>query len=147
MGFFRQRYWSGLPCPPPRDLPNPGIKPVSLISPALAGCFFATSATWVEDTYRICRESSLNALSLLGYQRVGDLGTTDIYFSEFWRLGSPRSKCRFTVWLGPASWFIDTCLLALSAHGRRNEGALESLKSNDSVQPHNLIISQRYHPA
>ena len=37
MGFSRQEYWSGLPCPPPRDLPNPGIEAASLISPALAG--------------------------------------------------------------------------------------------------------------
>ena len=29
MGFFRQEYWSGLPCPPPGDLPSPGIEPVS----------------------------------------------------------------------------------------------------------------------
>ena len=29
MGFSRQKYWSGLPCPPPGDLPNPGIKPRS----------------------------------------------------------------------------------------------------------------------
>ena len=41
-GFFRQEYWSGLPCPPPGDLPDPGIKPVSLMSPALAGVFFTT---------------------------------------------------------------------------------------------------------
>ena len=46
MGFSRQEYWSGLPCPPPGDLPNPGIEPVSLASPALAGGFFTTSATW-----------------------------------------------------------------------------------------------------
>ena len=46
MGFSRQEYWSGLPCPTPGDLPNPGIKPVSLTSPALAGRFFITSATW-----------------------------------------------------------------------------------------------------
>ena len=45
-GFSRQEYWSGLPCPPPRDLPHPGIEPVSLTSPALAGGFFTTSATW-----------------------------------------------------------------------------------------------------
>ena len=36
-GFSRQEYWSGLPFPPPEDLPNPGIKPASLVSPALAG--------------------------------------------------------------------------------------------------------------
>jgi len=46
VGFSRQEYWSGLPCPPPGDLPNPGIKPVPLVSPALAGGFFTTSATW-----------------------------------------------------------------------------------------------------
>ena len=37
VGFSRQVYWSGLPCPPPGDLPDPGIKPASLLSPALAG--------------------------------------------------------------------------------------------------------------
>jgi len=37
MGFSRQEYWTGLPCPPPGDLPDPGIEPVS---PALAGRFF-----------------------------------------------------------------------------------------------------------
>jgi len=43
MGFFRQEYWSGLPCPPPGDLPNPGDKCTSLTAPALAGGFFTTS--------------------------------------------------------------------------------------------------------
>ena len=40
MGFSRQEYWSGLLCPSPGDLPNPGIEPASLKSPALAGRFF-----------------------------------------------------------------------------------------------------------
>ena len=35
MGYFRQEYWSGLPFPPPGDLPNPGIEPVSPAPPAL----------------------------------------------------------------------------------------------------------------
>ena len=35
MGFSRQEYWSGLPCPPPGDLPNAGIEPTSLTFPAL----------------------------------------------------------------------------------------------------------------
>ena len=35
MGFFRQEYWSGLPFPPPGDLPDPGIEPTSPVSPAL----------------------------------------------------------------------------------------------------------------
>ena len=39
MGFSRPEYWSGLPFPLPRDLPVPGIEPVSLTPPALAGRF------------------------------------------------------------------------------------------------------------
>ena len=42
MGFSRQKYQSGLPCPPLRDLPNPGTESMSLLSPALAGGFFTT---------------------------------------------------------------------------------------------------------
>ena len=45
MGFSRPEYRSGLPCPSPGDLPNPGIEPMSLLSPELAGGFFTTSAT------------------------------------------------------------------------------------------------------
>ena len=46
MQFSSQEYWSGLPCLSPGDLPDPGIEPMSLLSPALAGGFFTTSATW-----------------------------------------------------------------------------------------------------
>ena len=45
MGFSRQEYCSGLSYPPPGDLSNPGIEPVSY-APALAGEFFTTSDTW-----------------------------------------------------------------------------------------------------
>ena len=44
MGFSRQEYWSGLPCPPLRDLLHPGIEPMCLMAPDLAGVFFTTSA-------------------------------------------------------------------------------------------------------
>ena len=47
MGFSRQEYWSGLPLPPPEDLPNPGTEPkLNHMSPALAGGFFNTGAPW-----------------------------------------------------------------------------------------------------
>ena len=46
MEFSRQEYWSGLPCPPPGDLPDPGMEPASLMSPALAGGLLNTSTTW-----------------------------------------------------------------------------------------------------
>ena len=43
VGFYRQEYWSGLPFPSPRDLPDPGITLTSLESPALSGRFFITA--------------------------------------------------------------------------------------------------------
>ena len=46
MGFPKQEYWSGLPFPTPEDLPDPRIELKSLVSPALAGRFFTTAATW-----------------------------------------------------------------------------------------------------
>ena len=44
MGSFRQEYWSALPCPPPGDLPDLGIEPISLASPAFADRFFTHRA-------------------------------------------------------------------------------------------------------
>ena len=46
MGFSRQEYCSGVLCPPPGDLPDPGIKFTSLVSSAFGGRFFTTRATW-----------------------------------------------------------------------------------------------------
>ena len=46
MGFSRQEYWSGLFCPPPGDLPDPGVEPSSVKCPAKAGRFFTTITTW-----------------------------------------------------------------------------------------------------
>ena len=45
MEFFKQEYWSGLPFPSPGDLPDPGIKPTFLVSPALTGRFFTPRVT------------------------------------------------------------------------------------------------------
>ena len=45
--FPRQEHWSGLPCPPPGGLPDPGIEPEAPMSPALAGGFF----TWEAGCY------------------------------------------------------------------------------------------------
>ena len=50
-GFSRQEYWSGLPCPPPGDLPDPGTEPKSPMPPALAGGFFIASTTWEAHIY------------------------------------------------------------------------------------------------
>ena len=53
MGFSRQEYWSGLPFPPPGNLPDPGIK-TSPQSPALKGGFFTTSTTWKVKGAQLC---------------------------------------------------------------------------------------------
>ena len=70
--------WSGLPCPPPEDLPNPGIEPESVTSPALAGGFFTTSATWAApDSGRIAviQENTVKTNKMVEYE------TRDLLFS------------------------------------------------------------------
>ena len=58
MGFPRQEYWSGLPCPSLGDLPNPGIELASFTSPSLAGGFFTTSTTWENRTHQCSKAFS-----------------------------------------------------------------------------------------
>ena len=60
MEFSRQEYWSGLPCPPPGDLPHPGIGLAPLLSLALAGGFFTTSTTWeAPNPYTVVKKGTL----------------------------------------------------------------------------------------
>ena len=54
MGFPRQQYWSGLPCRSPGDLSDRGIKPESLMSPALAGKFFTTVCEVTQSCLTLC---------------------------------------------------------------------------------------------
>ena len=49
--FSRQEYWSGLPIPSPEDLPDPGMEPVSLVSPALVGRFLPVELLGKPETY------------------------------------------------------------------------------------------------
>ena len=66
--LFQQEYWSGLPFPPLGNLLNPGIEPVSLKSPALAGVFFTTSATWeAHNFYGGASQSQEDKSSLLEF--------------------------------------------------------------------------------
>ena len=90
MGFSRQEYWSGLPGPPPGDLPDPGIEPSFLMSPALAGGFFTNSATWeapktISSVQFSCsvmsdslRPDELQLSTSVNFLFV-DLGASDLY--------------------------------------------------------------------
>ena len=64
MEFSRLEYWSGLPFPAAGDLPDPGIEPESLLSPALAGGFFTTSS-FPRGTLELLREGTARTPSLL----------------------------------------------------------------------------------
>ena len=95
MGFSRQEYWSGLPCPPPGHLSDPGIKPLCLVSPALAGGFFTTSTSWEapgtrdedeKSTARTRMEAALVSYSC--YDKVthtDGLRQQKCIVSQFWR--------------------------------------------------------------
>ena len=72
MGFSRQEYWSGLPFPSSEDLPDPRIEPRSLMSPALASGFFASSATW-EALSQHLRTKSESCLQLKGAENRSDV--------------------------------------------------------------------------
>ena len=65
MGFSRQEHWSGLPCHPLGDLPNPETEPISLMSPAFVGKFFTTSTTWESPVS--CRKTSSGLPLILHY--------------------------------------------------------------------------------
>ena len=85
MGFLRQEYWSGLAFPSSGDLPNPGIKPLSLASPALARGFFTNWATgealqpldtgWINGIIHII--NSMETLKFFPGSYLGYLHTCD----------------------------------------------------------------------
>ena len=62
MGFSRQEYWSGLPCPLPGNLPNSGTEPRFLMSPALARRFFTTITSWEAPSLSLISGISLPLL-------------------------------------------------------------------------------------
>ena len=93
VGFSRQECWSGLPCPSPGDLPDPGIKPASLMSPALASRFFTTSATCkayflqgIFPTHRVnpglphCREILYHLSHIVLKPRLNLRGMVKLFF-------------------------------------------------------------------
>ena len=98
MESSRQEYWNGLPCPLPGDLPNPGAKPTSLTSPALAGFylfFFTTNTTWEKAiephsstlAWKIPWTEEPGRLQSMGSRRLGHDWVTSLSLFTFmhWR--------------------------------------------------------------
>ena len=80
MGFSRHEHWNGLPCPPSEDLPNPGIEPTALTSPALAGGFFTTSTTGEADSSPSePPEKPLITGSLMQLKKHNDIGSVKLH--------------------------------------------------------------------
>ena len=79
MGFSRPGHWSGLPCPPPGDLPHPGTEPRPLMSPALASGFFTTSATWEAHVYTLIICLVLQYLDYFSMTNELQLTSSDIF--------------------------------------------------------------------
>ena len=98
MGFSRQEYWSGLPSPPPGELPDPGIIPVSPMSPALAGRFFTTSATWILCTGQQTRHRSKEQTFGLSGRRRGWNDLKEQHWDRYITICKIDSQWEFDVW-------------------------------------------------
>ena len=79
--FPRQEYWSGLSFPSPGDLPDPGVEPTSLVSPALAGRFFTTVPCEKSSHFETLENISLWSFrnEIVYWKSSGNLGKAEIF--------------------------------------------------------------------
>ena len=70
VGFSGQKYWNGLPCPPPGDFPDSGIEPASLKSPALAGRFYTTSTFWEASIKKALNVNSQKIMNMKRFYKM-----------------------------------------------------------------------------
>ena len=131
MGFSRQEYWSALLFPPPGDLPNPGIEPTSLMSPALAGGFFTTSASWeacgilwIVSRPGILLQWKLGVLTtgLLGKSPNLDFRRSTL--AAMWRVGrrGARMEARMTVQEDTRPTWDSKCITHRAPHFTASAG-------------------------
>ena len=101
-GFSRQVYWRGLPCPPPGDLPDPGIKHTSLLSPALA---VTATAKSLQSCPTLCdpRDGSPPGSPVPGILQARTLEWVAISFSNAWKW-KVKVKSFSCVWLFATPW-------------------------------------------
>ena len=120
MGFSKQEYWSGLPCPPPGDLPDPGIEPMSLTSPALAGGFFTVGTTRSPASHVYTWIVHLGS-SCFSFWKVKSAGVETTWSFPFqgqrgllWRVGPGSWLLSSLLQVAESSLLWDTCSLWLS---------------------------------
>ena len=111
MGSSRQEYWSGLPCPPPGDLLNPGIEPASPTSPVLTGGFFYHSISW-EALILLSVQFSPVAQLCPTLCRQGNIGGP---LGSATHSGSPRGSLDTSLGLG-GQLFCKAALLKFTQH-------------------------------
>ena len=110
MGFSREEYWNGLPCPPPGDLLDPGIEPASLMSLALADKFFTTSTTWEApwDVILLCYRYFLVTISQWRLKKPQGDDNACVNVNIGGGIGMCILSC---VWLFATPWLEPTSLL------------------------------------
>ena len=108
MGFSGQEYWSGLPCPPPGELLDPGIKPTSLTSPVLADKGFPGDSTGKES---VCNAGDLGSIPGWGRSpeegkgyplQYSGLENSMVYFTGLQRVANDWKT--FTFFTTSATW-------------------------------------------
>ena len=107
VGFSRQEYWSELLFSPPGDLPDPGSEPTSLTSPALAGRFFPTSATWKALTEKQMGRDA--ACQRRQFMLAADLENLTFPASSLYL------RFQVTMYPGISVWFLPICSYFLSS--------------------------------
>ena len=163
MEFSIQEYWSRLPGPPPGDLPDPGIKTTSLMSPALVGGLFTTSATqkaWnicIHFTKKYTNEQMIKCLTLLAIMKMQTKTTkkvegwrTDAFKLWSWRrflrlLWTARTSVQFSTVAQSCPTLgnpMDCSTPGLSVHHQLPEFTQTHIHwVGDAIQPSHLLSS------
>ena len=89
-GFSRQEHWSVFPCTPPGDHPDPGIEPVFLMSPPMAGRFFTNSVTWeaqvlcfhLKSWKQLCSRSIITLGWEMKQLKLGEIKLANVHWKQ-----------------------------------------------------------------
>ena len=141
MGFSRQEFWSGLPCPPARGLLNPGIEPPSLRSPALAGGFFTSSAPWE------ARQSPLAIIILYNQHKKNPDNKHLLTFIYPWVGGFPAGlRASLILLLGPGLTQHLLLLVKTDGSGRKPQSTFlgfgHTMSASVSLDERNVQAGQ-----